>query len=388
MNQRLVDQIVDAVLYEGYILYPYRPSVKNQKRWTFGGLYPRAHCEAHRAGDDWSAQTECLLRGHENTVVRVVVRFLHLQSRLVGQLDSPAPDFALNGDSRFGEGEPSGEPHSDPARREPRPPGITRARSGAEPAYHVVDQLQVGDRLLQTWQEAVQREVVLDGLELASLASAPRYSTVFFPPSRQIEAVRGPSGTIDAVVVREQHAVTVRVQVSALAVGRGLFKLIARVENDTPLEDAGQTGRDQAVLHALASTHTILSMHHGEFISLIDPGEECREVAAACRNHGTWPVLIGRAGETDAMLSSPIILYDYPQIAGESPGDFFDGTEIDEMLVLRIQTLTDDEKQAARAVDERARALLARTSELSEESMMRLHGTVRGLRPVPSGESP
>ena len=89
MNQALVDQIVDAVLYEGYILYPYRPSVKNRQRWTFGGLYPRGYCEAQEAGDAWSMQTECLVRGRGNTVVRVEVRFLHLQARLVGQLDVP-----------------------------------------------------------------------------------------------------------------------------------------------------------------------------------------------------------------------------------------------------------------------------------------------------------
>ena len=55
------------------------------------------------------------------------------------------------------------------------------------------------------------------------------------------------------------------------------------------------------------------------------------------------------------MLSSPIILYDYPQIAPESPGDLFDGAEIDEILSLRILTLTDDEKSAMRRSDERAR---------------------------------
>ena len=46
MNRALVDPIADAVLYEGYILYPYRPSVKNRQRWTFGGLYPEAYCQA------------------------------------------------------------------------------------------------------------------------------------------------------------------------------------------------------------------------------------------------------------------------------------------------------------------------------------------------------
>jgi hydrogenase maturation protease len=191
-----------------------------------------------------------------------------------------------------------------------------------EPVFEVVEKLKVGDRLLQTWQEAVQRDVALPGLDLLSLACEP---------------------------------------------------------NDML--------RDQAMLHALASTHTILGVEKGEFYSLIDPPDAFREQAAGCRNEGTWPVLVGREGETDTMLSSPITLYDYPQVAAESPGEFFDGTEIDEMLVLRTLTLTDAERQAAVAVDERVRALLTRTGSLSDEQIMSLHGTIRGLRPLPAGES-
>ena len=93
----------------------------------------------------------------------------------------------------------------------------------------------------------------------------------------------------------------------------------------------------------------------------------------------------GANGERDTLLSSPITLYDYPQIAPESPGEFFDGTEMDEMLVLRVLTLTDEERNAVAAVDERARALLARTSSMSQEQMMGLHGTVRGLRMASTG---
>ena len=128
-------------------------------------------------------------------------------------------------------------------------------------------------------------------------------------------------------------------------------------------------------------------MQNGAFVSLIDPPDECRALAAQCHNEGTWPVLVGRPGDKDTMLSSPITLYDYPQVAAESPGEFFDGTEIDEMLVLRILTLTDEERQAVAAVDERARALLYRTRSLSQEQMMGLHGAVRTLRPVRAGES-
>ena len=126
-------------------------------------------------------------------------------------------------------------------------------------------------------------------------------------------------------------------------------------------------------------------VERGEFVSLMDPPEQWREAAAACRNVGIWPVLVGEEGQKDTMLSSPIILYDYPQVAPESPGDFFDGTEIDEMLTLRIMTLTDEEKGAMAAVDERAGALLARTEALAREQLLGLHGTVRGLRPLPAG---
>ena len=109
------------------------------------------------------------------------------------------------------------------------------------------------------------------------------------------------------------------------------------------------------------------------------------EAAAACRNVGAWPVLVGQEGSKDTMLSSPIILYDYPRVVPESPGDFFDGTEIDEMLSLRIMTLTDDEKGAMASIDERAGALLARTESLAREQLLELHGTVRGLREGSTG---
>ncbi len=138
-------------------------------------------------------------------------------------------------------------------------------------------------------------------------------------------------------------------------------------------------------MRSLISAHTILGVRNGEFVSLLDPPEERREAAAACRNVGVWPVLVGEAGRRDAMLSSPIILYDHPEVAPESPGDFFDGAEIDEMLTLRILTLTDDEKRAMAAVDHRARELLARTESMDPEQMLGLHGALRGLRPKEEG---
>jgi hydrogenase maturation protease len=77
------------------------------------------------------------------------------------------------------------------------------------------------------------------------------------------------------------------------------------------------------------------------------------------------------------MLSSPIILYDYPEIAPESPGDLCDGTEIDEILTLRIMTLTDAEKNEMRHVDEYARRILERTEMLGRDEFLKMHGVMR-----------
>src|SRR5438270_4526385 len=88
MNRELVDPIANAVMYEGYILYPYRPSIKNRQRWTFGGLYPEAYSRAH-ASETSANQTECLVLGRPATTVNVAVRFLHLTDRRVGRIDPP-----------------------------------------------------------------------------------------------------------------------------------------------------------------------------------------------------------------------------------------------------------------------------------------------------------
>jgi hydrogenase maturation protease len=348
MNEALVERIVNAVLYEGYILYPYRPSMKNRQRWTFGGLCPRSYSEATGGSDPWSMQTECLVEGDAQTVLQVRVRFLHLLARRVGELEVHQPTIA----------------------------------NGAEPAFHFVESLQVGDKLLQTWQEAVEREVTLDDVGLGPLVTEPRRKEMSFPASRSVEQVRGPGGDVAAVFVREQQPVAAVVTVAAEQAEEGLFKVRVRIENHTPLHGAEHLARDDAMLHALVSTHTILGTHRGAFVSLMGPPGPWRAHADACCNIGTWPVLVGQAPERDTLLSSPITLYDYPEIAQESPGDLYDATEIDELLTLCILTMTDEEKEAAAAVDDRTRALLQRTESLAREQLCGLHGAIRGLRPV------
>ncbi|MGH7172823.1 MAG: hypothetical protein ACRELF_01095 [Gemmataceae bacterium] len=319
MNRKLVDRIADVVLYEGYILYPYRPSIKNRQRWTFGGLYPEAYCQAGN-GESASNQTECLVQGNAATTIEAVVRFLHLSER--------------------------------PAR-------------------------QVGEQLFPAWQEAEEREVALGDATLGDLSAYPRNVSFAFPGSQSCEPICGADEVIAGTLIREQQAIEGSMEVRATEAAEGLFRLTLRVVNRTPLAEPLRANRDAALLRSLVSTHSILGVQGGSFVSLLDPPDCWRDLAAACRNVGVWPVLVGAEGQTDTMLASPIILYDYPQVAPESPGDFFDGTEIDEMLTLRILTLTDDEKRAMASVDERARGLLERTETMSREQMLRLHGTIR-----------
>jgi hypothetical protein len=121
----------------------------------------------------------------------------------------------------------------------------------------------------------------------------------------------------------------------------------------------------------------------GAFLSLTDPPEWASAEAAACVNTGTWPVLAGPAECRDLMLSSPVILYDHPEVAAESAGDLFDATEIDEILTLRTLALTEDEKRQARATDPRAAELMDRLDNLPPEMLERMHGAIRYLRSVP-----
>jgi hypothetical protein len=184
------------------------------------------------------------------------------------------------------------------------------------------------------------------------------------------------------VIVRERRAICGAIEVAAKSVADGVVKVSVLIRNTTPFEVVQSSTRDNALLSSMASAHTVLGVRNGKFFSQIAPPDEVSSLAASCKNEGTWPVLVGEEGQCDTVLSSPIILYDYPQIAPESAGDLFDGTEIDEILSLRIMTLTDDEKREMSQSDERARQMLERTESMPIEQLMKLHGVLRNLRPV------
>lgn len=328
MNFTSVEKIADAVLYEGYMLYPYRPTaIKNRQRWNFGTLYPRAYAEAQRPAEPFRMVAECLLRGDAEaaapTRLDLRIRFLQLADAL------PAP---AKGEASI--------------------------------------------RETSSWQVGIERAadvcgILLSGLLTGDCTFKPSYDVVGGSAEQDAESPPLLGKKLEAQLV-----------VNARAIARGVYRLRLELVNNTPLEHVTECSRNDALQQSFTSAHLILGVDGGSFVSQLDPPVELREAAAACQNVGGFPVLAGEESSQSMMLYSPIILYDYPQIAPESAGDFFDGTEMDEMLALRVLTLTDEEKQEMRNGDARGRMILERTEGLPQEHLMKLHGALRGLRPV------
>lgn len=334
-----VAEIARAVLYEGYLLWPYRRSaLKNRRRWTFGGVYPREHSEDDHPDDPWRMRTEALLEGGEETELEVRARFLHVVERAV---------------ARWTGGK-------------------------LEPA----EELILGEERHVPWEEATERDVTGGPYPLGAL-DEPRSVPIRWEEGREREWLADPEGERAGALLRSWEPLRGTLEVSAERLEEHLWRVRAEIRNTTPRKGRS---REEALHRTLCSTHTLLRTRGGGFVSLMDPPGRWREPAEACRNDGTWPVLAGEEESREMMLSSPIILYDYPEIAPESPGDLFDGTEIDELLALNILTLTEEEKEEMRATDPRAREILERTESLSAEEMMNLHGTFRELRKIRPGD--
>lgn len=339
--------VADAVLYEGYVLYPYHSSSgKNQtrSRWQFGVLVPPSYLDSD-TGEHAAARTECLLEERVDPALRIRVRFLQLQTRTVQA-----------GDDSTG--------------------------------YQTVEQLRCDDRALLGWDEAVDRHTDLS-VSLAELAASTAGETTFeigAPGGVAHESVRDATG-VRGRIVRETWPVSGRLRLSAEALPGpyGVQRLRAVLENASDWDAAG-SGREEALRYSMIAAHTVFALDGGQFISLLEPPEWAKGYVDGCVNEHTWPVLVGEQGSTDVLLSSPIILYDYPMIAPESQGDYCDATEMDEMLTLRTLTLTDEEKREARATDPKAANIIDRADHLPPELMERLHGVVRYMQPAKTEE--
>lgn len=328
---RYLDQaraVADAVLYEGYLLYPYRQtSQKNQARFQFGVLMPPGYAAADPS-ETSAMRAECVFEHQGQPSLAVTVRFLQVQRR---RTEHRPPDGNVQGAG-------------------PTVP------AGSGPAV---------------WDEAVEREVTV-AVNSGALLGDGAVSAFRVPGGADDEAV--PGGRV--VRRREPLAGSVTVRANPLPGPWRAARLTVGVVNESV---GAAASRDEALPSALVAAHLIITVSGGAFLSMTDPPEWASPQVAACQNRGCWPVLAGPAGGRQVVLAAPIILPDHPQVAPESPGELYDGTEIDEILTLRTLALSDEEKAAARATDPRAAALIDRVDAMDAPAMERLHGTIRAM---------
>ena len=333
--------VADAVLLEGYVLYPYRASAaKNRMRWQFGVLTPHAYAVEHEEHD--ATRTECLIDARDGDRLQVELRFLRVVERTVES--ATGDDFVR------------------------------------------VDRLAVGDTVHVPWDEGAITSLDLD-LSLSDVLAAPVERLEELPSTRTIEVLTPPLGRL----VRESRALLFRLAISAVRLPGpyGVVQLRVDVQNLTEQAGADQH-RDEALRSSLVAAHVLLGLSHGHFLSLAGPPQWARPAAQSCINQHTWPVLVGEDGADRArvVLSSPIILDDHPRIAPESAHVLYDSTEIDEILTLRTMTLTDEEKREARGTDPRAAAVIEAVDDMSPDLLDRLHGAIRSLHAVPTIRTP
>ncbi|MGH8893321.1 MAG: hypothetical protein ACRDWY_08470 [Actinomycetes bacterium] len=330
-------RVADVMLFEGYVLYPYRASAhKNRLRWQFGVLMAPGY--GADSGEHAASRTEVLVEPRGRTVVHLQVRFLQAQRREVERLD-----------------------------------GST---------FRPTESLALSDRELVPWDEGVVRDVDVD-VELDRVLDGGHVHEIAIGPGTDHEDVEE-GGAVVGRLVRRREALQAAVRLSAERLGGpyGAVRLRVVLENTsawTPRDDADRAG---ALRHALVAAHLLIGLSDGTFLSLLEPPEWARPFAEGCVNEHTWPVLVGPGGRDDVVLSSPIILYDHPEVDPESPGDLYDATEIDEILSLRTLALTEQEKREARGTDPRAAAVIDRVDAMPPEVLDRLHGTVRYVREV------
>lgn len=340
--------VADAIVYEGYLLYPYRrSSIKNRLRWQFGVLTPRSWAEGRGLADTgvagsaegWWQQTECLLEPvGSGAEVDCRVRFLQLLSR---SMEERLPD------------------------------GTHRA----------ADRVEIGSRLELGFEEAIPREFDVR-ISVDEVLAEPSRIVLHAPGGEEVETLVDGAGRPAGRRVLRRWPVEASLTASAAwcPTPSRLLRLRIRVEN-TVAAMPPETPRSRALRRSLIATHSLLAARHAWFVSLLDPPRWAEAEAGACENVRTFPVL---AGGRDVVLSSPILLYDHPRIAPESPGDLHDATEIDEILSLRTHALTDAEKREARATDPRAAAIIDRVDAMPPEVRSRLHGAIRSLRTTPA----
>jgi hypothetical protein len=272
-------------------------------------------------GEDDSLSAQILVAPQGNPTVSIVVRFLQLQHR-----------------------------------------GVEKDIGGG--SFEPADELSSGSQSWLRWDEAVEREIPLGPIDIES--GLPQTLPIEIDAGTDIEMVDG------GRLVRTRRALRAELTIAAEH-DDGYVRLTMAVRNCAkPAAD-----KDEAIAVSLIGTHLVAEINDGDFVSLLEPPASADNAVARCRHHRCFPVLAGPTGDHALMLVSPIILYDHPEIAEQSEGALYDSTEIDEILTLRVMTMTDEEKAQARATDPRAAQIIDRCDSMSPEAMLNLHGVLR-----------
>lgn len=285
-----VRAVADAVLYEGHLLWPYRrPPSQNRRRWTIGGVHPRPYAE--RTGDRWTVRAEFVLDAAPEADVEITLRFLQLVHRQVMDGDTP------------------------------------------------VDGLHRGGETFTTWDEAREREITGGRITVRRMLTGPIRMPVAVPPGVEDEEIGG-----GARLRRSWGRVAGWVDASAVPAGDGAVRLRVDIVNGGDAaehEDANRAG--------MLCAHVVASARGGVFVSSADPPDRLAGAVAACRSDGLWPVLAGRPGDHDTVLAAPVVLYDWPQVAPDGPGDLRFGSEGDGLLFLSVLGLAGSERRETAA---------------------------------------
>ncbi|KAA9038578.1 hypothetical protein FW778_13550 [Ginsengibacter hankyongi] len=334
----ILENLTHTLLYEGYSLYPYyRSAVKNQKPIPFGVIFPKDYNAYHEHSHS-KMQSQSIITGDNDLTVSVTVRFLHLRKTELFQKANNEKD---NED------------------------------------YIPVSNLDINGKFYNSGWQTVERKITTGDIGLTQLAKGGISIPIEFDNMNEGELILNEKNVVVAKSVSSISEITGSILISAESIieSTDSFRITVVVTNTTGLENANTISRDEAIMQSFLSTHIILQTLQGEFISQQDTPVKWTTATAGCTNINTWPIVIDKSNTT--LLSSPIILYDHPEINPQSSGDLFDSTEIEEALLLHVNLLTEEDRNRIGTEDEKMNAMLKKVNGLTPEDLHQYHSMLK-----------
>ena len=330
-----------SILYEGYSLYPYyRSAVKNQMPVPFGVIFPQDYAAFHEHAPS-RIQSECIIAGISNPSVTIQVRFLQVRKTEVFE-------------KRTGDGE-NGE-------------------------FIAVARTEVNDRCLESGWQTIERNHSFE-CRAADLINRCKILPVAFDSWNEGEMIFNADKKVVAKLVTTVSATQGMIGFAMeLIEGKSdAYRLTVVVTNATHIDQAATISRDAVLGQSFLSSNIVFKTGEAQFISHLDPPSQWQSAIDACRNIHTWPIIVD--DDNRALLSSPIILNDHPQINPQSAGDLFDSTEIEEALLLHVNLLSEQEKERICSNDPKLQAMLNKVSSLTPGDLSSYHSMMKEDRP-------